>query len=252
MALIEAKTSATTTFDEIRRILLFSIVKMDDQAAGRTAGDSVDLNRDSLIVLLQRWRQEVDEIMVHVFDFMYFYGQDVDKYVAGIWASWGAIPNISTRVLDYVVRTICAVLTKHLRRADEAESTARDQMRQAMHKLVARGGGGPYIDLALDYMTTRWDSDVRPRVLARRQLVKLVNAYLFSETIATKVRGEAELSSSGEGKKEGYPFTKKNLSLHRVTNPLHFAEIYTDTLTPDATQSAWMLYVLAFCFDYDG
>ncbi len=250
--LVAARAPARTTFDEIRRLLLFSIVKMDDAAAGRIAGESVELNPESLKVLLQRWRQDVDEIMVHVFDFMYFYGQDVERYVAGIWASWGTIPNISTRVLDYVVRSICAVLTKHLRRGFMAEETARDQVRQALKRLQLRDGASQYVEQALDYMTNQWESLVRPRVLARRQIVKIVNAYLFSESIATQVRGEAEISSSGEGKKEGYPFKKHDLAIHRVTNPLHFAEIYTDTLTPDVTQSAWMLYVLAFCFNYNG
>jgi hypothetical protein len=252
LELIEAKAPGKSTFDEIRRLLLFSIVKMDDDAMGRPPGESVDLNPNSLTVLLQRWRHEVDELLVHVFDFMYFYGQEVDRYITGIWASWGTIPNIRTRVLDYVVRTICAVLTKHLRRLNEAEAIARDQVRDALKKLQERGGGGPYIELALDYMTNQWDSVVGPRVRARRQLVKIVNAYLFSESIATQVRGEAEITSSGEGKKEGYAFKKKDLAVLRLTNPLHFVEVYTDTLTPDATQSAWMLYVLAFCFSNNG
>lgn len=250
--LIEARAPGNTIFDEIRRLLLFSIVKMDDDANSRPAGESIELNPDTLTVLLQRWRTDIDEIMVHAFDFMYFYGQEVDRYVAGIWASWGTIPNIRTRVLDYVVRTICAVLTKHLRRLNEAEQLARDQVLHALQKLQSGGGGGPYIKLAIDYMTNQWESLVKPRVRARRQLVKIVKAYLFSESIATAVRGEAEIRSSGEGKKEGYPFKKKDLTLHRLTNPLHFAEVYTDTLTPNATQSVWMLYVLAFCIDYDG
>jgi hypothetical protein len=249
--LIEAKSPANNTLDEIRRILLFSIVKMDDAAADRGAGESVKLDEDSLMILLQHWRQDVDEIFVHVFDFMHFYGQDVEKYIGAIWASWGTIPNISTRVLDYLVRTICAVLTKHIRRGFEGEAIAKDQVHRALEELQARNGGDRYVEQAVDCLATQWDAVIRPRVRARRQLVKIVNAYLFSEGIATQVRGEPEISG-GASKKEGYELVKNDLELRRVGNPLRFLEIYTDTLTPDATESAWILYVLAFCVNYDG
>lgn len=248
--LFEAKSPAKNTFDEIRRILLFSIVKMDDAAAGRSTGESLELDIELLRILLQRWRQDVDETFVHVFDFMHFYGQDVEKYIAAIWASWGTIPNISTRVLDYLVRTICAVLTKHLRRGYDGEMIARDQVVRALKELLNLGGGCHYVKQALDCLATQWEAVIRPRVKARRQLVKIVNAYLFSEKIATQIRAEPEISG-GASKKEGYKLARKDLELRRLRNPLHFLEIYTDTLTPDATVSAWMLYVLAFCVNYD-
>jgi hypothetical protein len=251
LKLIKDRRPGETTFDEIRRLLLFSIIKIDDIAMGRKTGDSVELNHESLKKLLQRWRSEIDELFVHVFDFMYFYGQHVERYVTGIWASWGTIPNIRTRVLDYVVRTICAVLTKHLRRDAEGEVLARDQVKKVLHALQSRGGGGPYIQIAIDLMTADWDRIVQPRVRARRQLVKIVNAYLFSEKIATQVRGELAITSSVEGKRDGYAFRQRDLSVSRLTNPLHFIEIYTNSIDPDATESAWMLYILAFGFKTD-
>ena len=66
-------------------------------AAGRPTGSSVNVGVQELRRLLQRWRQDVDETMVHAFDFLYFYGKDVSRYIAGIWSSWGTIPNIGTR-----------------------------------------------------------------------------------------------------------------------------------------------------------
>jgi hypothetical protein len=251
LALIEANAPAENLFEEIRRIVLFSIVKMDDAAQNRKAGDSIDLNLASLQALLQRWRQDVDEILVHAFDFMYFYGQDVDKYVRGIWASWGTIPNIGTRVLDYVVRSICAVLTKHLRRGSKGEAFARDEVRAVLGALPAHGTGRRYIDQAIQYIDQYWDDVVLPRVRARRQLVKIVNVFLFSEGIATQVRGETQVSG-GAGKKEGYEIVRGDLEVRRITNPLHFIEVFTDTLTPNATDSAWILYMLAFGCEPNG
>lgn len=82
--LFESSAIGPTLFHEIQRILFFSVCMMDDVFAGHSPGDirSVDFAK-----LLQRWRRDIDETMVHTFDFLYFYGKDVDRYVSGIWAS---------------------------------------------------------------------------------------------------------------------------------------------------------------------
>lgn len=247
--LYDSNRSGPTLFEEIRRILLFSILKMDEAVSGRPVDLSQDSGNERLRRCFERWRHEVDETMVHVFDMLYFYGQDVDRYVLGIWASWGTIPNVSTRVRDYVVRTISAVLAKHLRRGSAGEDTAKEQVRDALEQLDSRGLGGRYVREAIDYIDRRWKDEIRLRVKARRQLVKIVHGFLFSNAVATSIRSEPEISG-GATETEGYALHRGDLELRKIRNPLRFVEVYTQSAQPSASFSLWMFYILAFCL-YD-
>ncbi|MGO9209790.1 MAG: hypothetical protein ACLP2H_06690 [Terriglobales bacterium] len=229
--------------EEVRRLLLVTLVQMDAVHAGRRK--PVDLDTENLVELVEHWQREVEETLVHVFDFLYFYGKDVEKYVSGIWASWGTIPNITSRIRDYVVRTICTVLAIHLRRKN-GEDAARDQVQRILTQLRSDAAGGPFIDRALEYIGKHWDDEIRDRVLARRPIVKVAHTFLFSEAIATVLRGEPEISG-GASEKEGYTLRPGHLESRQIRNPLRFLELYTTPKAPSALDSAWMFYILAFC-----
>ena len=251
LGLLNAHRRASSLFHEIRRYVIFSIIRMDDVAAGRQPGASPPIGIEDLRRLLQHWRQDVDETMVHACDFLYFYGKDVDRYIAGIWSSWGTIPNIGTRVRDYVMRTVCAVMATHLRRDENAEDIARKLVVGALTELQRKGLGGRYVDEALTYLNNSWNREILPRVRARRQLVKIVNSFLFSEQIATSLRGEVAISG-GASDREGYTLRVGHLDSQTIRNPLRFVEIYTESSQPSSIHSAWMLYVLAFCISKNG
>lgn len=243
--LLNARAAASSLFHEIRRMLLFALLVMDAEEAERNVSDPVNVDAASLKDILERWRHEVDETMVHVFDFLYFYGLDVDRYVSGIWMSWGTIPNVSTRVRGYVVRTVCAVMAKHLRRGTKSPELARDEVIDVLKKLDATGHGGRYVKQALDYLDKEWDREIRDKVLARRLLIKIVKCFLFSETAATSVRSEPEISG-GATEKEGYTLKVGTFELRTIRNPLRFLELYTGHAHSSASDSAWMFYILAF------
>ena len=143
------------------------------------------------------------------------------------------------------MRTICAVLTTHLRRDEDAEDIAKTHVLTSLKDLQAKGLGGRYVEEAIAYLDTSWDRDVLPRVRARRQLVKIVNSFLFSERIATLLRGEVAISG-GASDREGYTLKVGNLDAQSIRNPLRFVEVYTASSQPSLAHSAWMLYVLAF------
>lgn len=242
-ALIDNHTVGRSVFDEIRRMILFSIIKLEETATARKG--EMKFAKSDLRYLIQRWRQEVEEIMVHVFDYMYFYGRDTEQYVAGIWASWGTIPNVRSRVKEYVTRTVSAVLVHHLRRGSQAEGMARTQVQEALKTLADSGQGGRYVSEAIDYLQNEWEADIRGRVAARRQLVKIVASFLFSERIATPLRAESEIGG-GAPDHEGYELRVRELDAKAVSNPLRFVESYTEASEANSIDSAWMLYVLAF------
>lgn len=241
--LLSPTQTGRNLLEEIRRLLLLTIIKMDDIAAGRE--DALPMDKEVLISLLEYWYREVEEIFVHVFDFMYFYGEEVVKYVEGIWVTWGTIPNIVNRVREYVVRTVCTVLVRHLRRGKDAEEFAKEEVYRCLTNLK-ESSGGSYIDRALVYLTEHWEDEIKPRVLARKQLVKIARTFLFSTNIAANFRSETGVGAKS-GDKEGYNLRPYHLEQTYISNPLRFIEFFTKSKVPSSAESAWMLYVLAFC-----
>lgn len=248
LELIDRDGPAANLLQEIRRFLLFSIIKMDDVAARRE--EPPEYNSDMLRTLLDHWHHAVEELIAHVFDFLYFYGQDTEKYVNGIWTSWGTIPNINSRVKDYVVRTLCAVLPPHLRRGQDGLLVAREQVAGHLQGVRDRLGPNTYADSALVYIASHWEDEIEPRINARLPVIKIVKSFLFSKRIATTVRSETEVSG-GASEKEGYTLCQGVLETRQIRNPLRFLELYTRSREPSPGLSAWLLYTLAFCVGED-
>jgi hypothetical protein len=240
LSLLEQNGPSNTLLEEIRKLLLITIFNMDKGGKNQ----DVDVDEETLTKTIERSQREVEEIFVHVFDFLYFYGRDLDKYIGGIWASWGTIPNIATRVPDYVIRSICAALSNHIRR-EKGEEIARDQVVESLKKLQRNSMGGTYVDAALKYINDHWQDELRQRVMIRKELVKIVQAFLFSTSVATKVRGEPAISG-GATEKEGYTLRRGELEKQAIRNPLHFLELYSVTVHSSPVESLWIYYVLAF------
>ena len=249
IALLEAKAPGNTMLLEIRRIMLFSIHEMERVASGRKPSEAPDFEPADLHRLLIHWRIHVEETLVHTFDFLYFYGRDVERYVRGIWISWGTIPNLSTRVQGYVIRTICAIMAKHLRRGEKAADLARDELLHYLLQMQAAKQGGRYVDDAILYIKQKWAEEIRERVVARLELVKIVVHFLFSQLIATEILGEAYISAGQDKRYEGYDFRSNKLEFKPLTNPLHFLKVYTGTNLSSLAESAWIYHILAFCVE---
>lgn len=249
MDLLEKDGPAVNLLDEIRRFLLFAIIKMDDVEAGRDAPPEYDVDR--FRALLERWHHVVEETFAHLFDFMYFYGHDVKRYVSGIWSSWGVIPNINCRIRDYVLRTVCAVLSVNISRGPAGLEIARELVERHLKELSSQIGPSAYVDKAVEYIRAHWDDEIKPRLHARLPIIKIARGFLFSKDIATRVRGETKISG-GAGEREGYVLREGWFEGHTIRNPVRFLELYTRSADPSEMLSAWLIFVLAFAVEIDG
>jgi hypothetical protein len=77
------------------------------------------LDIDALSSALKRYHHEIDEIMVHVLDFHYFYSASPSLYIKSIWSSWLTLPLTVSRIPEYLTRTITAISTKEVASRDE-------------------------------------------------------------------------------------------------------------------------------------
>lgn len=183
--------------------------------------------------LMATRREEVEEIMVHVFDFLYFYGADPEVYVPAIWRSWDAIPSLHRRLPSYVLRTACATYAKFWT-SSRATQDAIAAVKAGLQD-VAKQQGSRFIKEAIEYLTKNADA-LKTEIAHRQTLVGIVRTFLQSPEIVQSVRGQAEkASSSREGFFDGMP----------IENPLRFIESYT-AARASRSKSMWMLTRLAF------
>lgn len=244
--LLEPTFKATNLWDEIRCYLLYAILAID--GVEHDERGSRELTADDLAEILETWHREVEELLVHAFDFMYFYRMKPEEYIRTIWISWGTIPNINNRVPEYVVRTITTMLLLHSRRAN-AEYYAKEYVRKCLLTLKGKGHKSEYINRAIEYIQSHWDDEIIKSVKARRDIVRIARTFLYSENISADLWREPNVKGRAPRKREGYALIPRSLTLKGIRNPLRFIELYGGSMTPSPLISAWMFYVLAFCIE---
>jgi len=147
LALLERRGEYSSLLDSLQSAVLRSVIAMQQKEEERGGKRTITFDKHNLPILLDRWYHEVEEILTHVFDLLYFYGRNIERYIAGIWMSWSVIPSIGNRVPEYVLRTLCATLALHLRRGARSEEICREQLVRVLEDLVAKKEGGSYVPL---------------------------------------------------------------------------------------------------------
>lgn len=239
---------ATNWLDAAKQLLLEGVVSMWQEWEGIDQLNNNDL--ENIRQILRNCRREVQEILVHTFDFLYFYSAKSDVYISSIWHSWCAIPGIADRVPEYVIRTLCATGSSFLRLppAERLEAT-KNQLLAQFKFLQAEGGLlSDYVDLAINHLEQNWKSSekrtVERQLRAGLLLARFVKAFLYSETFAAEIYSEPYISSSSV-KMSGYAKKKNEFDLIPIGNPLRFlSENIKDA--PTETDSLWVLHNLAF------
>ena len=66
-------------------------------------------SRTHIIESIEKWYHDIDELMVHIFDFNYFFQRNSELYIKSIWSSWLELPFTLSRSNEYLFRTICTI-----------------------------------------------------------------------------------------------------------------------------------------------
>lgn len=241
---------AQNWFDAVRQLLVEGIISMEQVSRGVREFKIEEITADSISEMMQDWRRETQEIMVHTFDFRYFYNGNPASYISGIWHSWSAIPGIVDRVPEYVLRTLCAISSPLLKeRFERCAETARVELTKNLEILVAEGNlMSSYAEIALKHLKNNWNHSDQGRSIldeyrARLYLVRLVTAFLYSETVAAQLYSEPYVA--GGRTTTGYKKKRAEYDLVPIGNPLTFLRAH---LNPkgDEAESLWVLHNLAF------
>jgi hypothetical protein len=235
---LNGQAATANLLQELRRFLLRIMFEMD-QADGLPAPRRV--THEDLVDIVRRRKEEVEEIMVHTFDFIYFYGQKAEVYVPSIWLSWAAIPHLDPKLEQYVIRTVCATMANHFDFAPVEH--ARDQVLELLKTLSATTQPHSYVTTACRHLSEGWLPNIERKVTARMALVRIVTGFLQSPEMLQRVRGQSVQSRRTGGKVLAH--TALHLTIDRIENPLRFIEEFTSD-NCDVCTSIWMLHCLAF------
>jgi hypothetical protein len=217
--------------------------------AGLDVADSLDPNNPlsqepprldiaALKDLIDRRHEEVEELMVHAFDFIYFFGSEVARYVPAIWKSWQSIPHLETRIRQYVLRTLATIATKFLSGPDPAKR-AKEDFEVSLAGTARKLGRGSYASAALRLLADDWKS-IQIELAARILITQIVLAFLQGPEALAEVRRK------GRPRHRGDPVSRDLLfSGDPILNPLDFIECETGDRV-DIHRSFWMLQRLAF------
>jgi hypothetical protein len=225
--LLRPETRPASLHDQFRAFLTYAIWKMNSPI-------EESITASELGIRIRRDARDADEVLTHVFDYLYHYHSDSSKYVKAVWVSWATIPNIGDRVSQYVVRCLCAIHSNNLRR-DNGVSITVDTLHELLTTVRKDYPEAQYLQQAIDELARRRDYYIR-KLNDRALLVKFVRYVLFSEDLAREMaRGRETVES----------LKSQSFGDERITNPLAFVEQWSQDNELSPIRSIWMLQYLA-------
>ncbi len=245
--LLRDATTCSTRLDSVQRLFLKGVISvhtlfnMDGQQTGQS---QFELTPSSLAEAIMKGARLINEVITHVLDFKYFYGGASSEYVSSIWSSWGVLPRGQGRVQEYLLRTLCALLSNHIGRTDEL-GVIRMELINELTNISKTETENGYIALALSQLNgdASWEV-LRHRVVAMTPIVLLASTFLFSEALAAPFSHERAVHS--QSAKDGYILTKCVFDRERISNRIRFLLEYATDSSPNSAASMWILYQLAF------
>jgi hypothetical protein len=232
--------------EAIQRLLLEAVVGMEFVSRDMHMGD--DEIAPSMPEMLERWRHELQEIIVHTFDFLYFYAGKPDFYIRGIWHSWCAIPGIGDRVPEYLMRTLCAVSANLLDVKPEIRfRAALNHVQKVLAQVSPEIGHSPnYVEQVLRHIAKLEEDNAafqrtEQEYSLRLYLTRLVTIFLFSEELSNRVFKDPH-PVGGEGYAAKKPF---HYDFIPIGNPLRFLKEHQKE-SPSEAESLWVLHCIAF------
>lgn len=136
-------------FDSARVALVVALVQLNHYAEVLGRPQLIDKwrFRNAISVAdLERLRQThwwyINEIIVHVLDFLYVYKGNDLAYVESLWQSWSLVPKVAKSISHYLQRTICALAATGPAHANSTTAfrDAHDRLTDVLAKLVSKKG----------------------------------------------------------------------------------------------------------------
>ncbi|MCV6596608.1 MAG: hypothetical protein OIF40_05920 [Mangrovicoccus sp.] len=255
-----------------RSLMLLSCLDFDELEMKRSMAEPFDF----FFEVDERHTGDIEELLVHIFDFYHFYGTNSETYCSFVWLSWAVLPSIQEKLFEYVIRTLVALGVKFIGRDEEEDSDEgleEDDWRElAISDFISVLSQEPLLSrlpMREDIENFFEDDEKRDEILhyleTYEPLLLLFHMYFKSDKLRTNAAkdrnanpGNRTVVRNGVKEKRYYHyrfpndlFVSENPAIGRpkFTNPLLFLRDYSREELPSAAQSAWLLHMLAFNLD---
>jgi len=94
-------------FSELNNGILKNVSKDKEPEA-----DDIDITPYNIKSIIDKHFNDINELIVHVLDFTYFYDCDESLYIGLLWESWTPVPVVLDKIEKYLLRSLVAVGVK--------------------------------------------------------------------------------------------------------------------------------------------
>jgi hypothetical protein len=166
----------------------------------------------------------VQEIVVHVLDFLYTFPSEPGRYLAAIWQSWSTVPSVTERIHDYLLRSLCA-LAADAAMPDRDERAVFASVREATLDHLRELAGdfdSPVVTEAVSYL----DSAIGLKRLQFEfsqtyYIARFTRVFFYDEAVATALRTD-DLTTLADTSGRLYPFEPGEYPDASIQSPLAF------------------------------
>lgn len=183
-----------------------SFAKVGDEAAvlrkvGQTHGEAQAALRAPDDMILENFNavfHEINEILVHVLDYHYFYDCNDDLYLGLLWESWGPVPKVLSDIEQYIYRSLVAIASG----AEKAGLSFTDRFNNVVAKfdrvlrdILAKNPANIIASTALGRLK---DGAATDRLLSRfhlgAYLADMARAFLWSKHVHGELYADVNCS----------------------------------------------------------
>jgi hypothetical protein len=225
--------------EQAQQVLMTALAFIDREKQQLPSTAQTRICANDVLPIFQAHRGELFELITHVLDFQYFYQRNVRLYMTSIWASWDVIPNIISRIDDYLVRSLAAIFTNNWLLHNAIETTMA-MVKAELEHISAEFPTSQYIHIALGRLNER-RAEFKAKLETRSHLAKLVMAFFYDPAAAAAISREQPVSGGRYSNLRVNEFSED-----AIDNPLSFLVAYATDKRPDSKKSIWMLHKLAF------
>lgn len=163
-------------------------IKRDNQR-GEIIGASFNrLSKDLLWNKFQSEYRNINEIIVHVLDFKYFYNANSEIFILLVWKSWAALPFIHGDIRQYILRSLLVISIEFNEQYDIITrfKASKNRFMEIIDKFENKFENSSVVFKIRDYIDKNSSKLILP-FKASLVLVDLADKVFFSKAIKKKL-----------------------------------------------------------------
>lgn len=242
----------TTHFKLAEKIAEFFSVQQKASVSGKVIADCILPDGQKLYDYLSSYFREINEIMVQVLDYHYFYNGNENLYLGLLWESWSPVPIVLHDIGQYVLRSILAVSSK--KSGDERDRFDRscDSLKEVLAQILNRDPKNVIASEALKHMEGSKRRILRQKFGPGMYLVDMtmvffkstnIHSALYKDDNCAPIDGAYHYSLDTAGYIDREKKIKSPIGF--VLDRLRRGLAREDTELPQEFRAAWMLMACA-------